>query len=60
MYEGRFVTSWLRIEAHGFKLDGVMGTRWHFHLPWGPGMEKHHLPYQFENWWNNFKAYYGF
>jgi RHS repeat-associated protein len=32
--------------------------RYHFHLPWGPGLGNKHLPYDFYAWWRNFSDLY--
>ena len=32
--------------------------KYHFHLPWGPGLGSHHLPYEAMNWWKNFVNVY--
>ncbi len=51
----------LYIQSHIFRMEGHrygkdLRFRYHFHLPWGPGLGKHHLPEQFPNWWKNFIA----
>ena len=40
------------------KWGGSSTYKYHFHLPWGPGLGKHHLPYEFINWWKNFSSVY--
>lgn len=52
------------LKSTGFRYDGM--GRWkangtwqegrHFHLGTGGGLDKHHLPQQFGNWWRNFKS----
>lgn len=54
----------LAVKYAGFRYDGV--GRWknngswqegrNFHLGTGGGLQKHHLPQQFGNWWNNLKG----
>nr|WP_028672452.1 RHS repeat-associated core domain-containing protein [Saccharospirillum impatiens] len=53
----------LRIERGNWKQAGqwVAGKgqkKWHFHYGTAPGLTKHHLPYQFLNWSQNFKSAY--
>jgi len=59
MTTGKLDTSFFRgPEYHAWKHRGVWQEGWHFHLPWGPGLGKHHLPQEFIDWWKNFMSVY--
>ena len=46
-----------RYDSFGrWKNNGVWQEGGHFHLGTGGGLQKHHLPQQFGNWWNNLKG----
>ena len=55
------IKSGLRIERGNWKQAGQWVVtrgkkKLHFHLGTGPGLTKHHLPYQFKSWLKNLKS----
>ena len=57
-----FMNNVFRWGKGSFKVNGqYLRNRFHFHLGWGKGLMKHHLPYEIRGWrgnlWNNLKKW---